>query len=228
MGDRERDMFGAQAGGMLGGSTGKDNHRTASWHATNLYLLPGDSLAQAGTQGLHRGLFGSEARRQALGLITLGAAIFDLQRGENPPQKALPKAFQGLGHATNLSDINPRSYNHFYFAFRTLLCILGCCFERSFSTWKYRLTATPACTSLCFIQPKSTRRKCNTMEQGTVKWFNDAKGYGFISRQNGEDVFVHYSAIQNEGFRSLKEGQAVQFNVIKGPKGWQAENVQAL
>jgi cold shock protein len=66
------------------------------------------------------------------------------------------------------------------------------------------------------------------MEQGTVKWFNDAKGYGFISRQNGEDVFVHYSAIQNEGFRSLKEGQAVQFNVVKGPKGWQAENVQAL
>ena len=66
------------------------------------------------------------------------------------------------------------------------------------------------------------------MEQGTVKWFNDAKGYGFISRQNGEDVFVHYSSIQNEGFRSLKEGQAVQFNVVKGPKGWQAENVTAV
>ena len=66
------------------------------------------------------------------------------------------------------------------------------------------------------------------MEQGTVKWFNDAKGYGFISRQNGEDVFVHYSAIQTEGFRSLKEDQPVQFSVIKGPKGWQAENVQAL
>ena len=66
------------------------------------------------------------------------------------------------------------------------------------------------------------------MEQGTVKWFNDAKGYGFISRQNGEDVFVHYSAIQTEGFRSLKEGQPVQFNVIKRPKGWQAENVQAI
>jgi len=66
------------------------------------------------------------------------------------------------------------------------------------------------------------------MEQGTVKWFNDAKGYGFISRQNGEDVFVHYSAIQSGGFRSLQEGQAVQFNVVKGPKGWQAENVQPL
>ena len=66
------------------------------------------------------------------------------------------------------------------------------------------------------------------MEQGTVKWFNDAKGYGFISRQNGEDVFVHYSAIQTNGFRSLQEGQAVQFTVVKGPKGWQAENVQVL
>ncbi|HTV16467.1 MAG TPA: cold-shock protein [Acidobacteriaceae bacterium] len=67
------------------------------------------------------------------------------------------------------------------------------------------------------------------MEQGTVKWFNDAKGFGFLSRPNGEDVFVHYSAIQsNGGFRSLQEGQAVQFNVTKGPKGWQAENVQAL
>jgi len=66
------------------------------------------------------------------------------------------------------------------------------------------------------------------MEQGTVKWFNDAKGYGFISRQNGEDVFVHFSAIQAGGFKSLQEGQTVQFDVTKGPKGWQAENVQAL
>ncbi len=66
------------------------------------------------------------------------------------------------------------------------------------------------------------------MEQGTVKWFNDAKGYGFISRLNGEDVFVHHSAIQSSGFRSLQEGQAVQFNVTKGPKGLQAENVQVL
>jgi CspA family cold shock protein len=69
---------------------------------------------------------------------------------------------------------------------------------------------------------------CITMEQGTVKWFNDAKGYGFISRQNGEDVFVHYSAIQAGGFRSLQEGQTVQFTVVKGPKGWQAENVQPV
>jgi CspA family cold shock protein len=66
------------------------------------------------------------------------------------------------------------------------------------------------------------------MEQGTVKWFNDAKGFGFISRQNGEDVFVHFSAIQASGFRSLPEGQAVQFDVVKGPKGLQAENVTLL
>ena len=70
------------------------------------------------------------------------------------------------------------------------------------------------------------KEHCNTMETGTVKWFNDAKGYGFISRQNGEDVFVHFSAIQASGFRSLQEGQQVQFDVVKGPKGWQAENVK--
>ncbi len=66
------------------------------------------------------------------------------------------------------------------------------------------------------------------MEQGTVKWFNDAKGFGFITRQSGEDVFVHHTAIKSQGFRSLQEGQAVQFDVVKGPKGWQAENVQVV
>jgi CspA family cold shock protein len=64
------------------------------------------------------------------------------------------------------------------------------------------------------------------MEQGIVKWFNDSKGYGFISRENGGgDVFVHFSAIQSNGFRSLQEGQTVQFAVTNGPKGLQAENV---
>ena len=77
------------------------------------------------------------------------------------------------------------------------------------------------------IAEEDKERICS-MEQGTVKWFNDAKGYGFISRDNGEDVFVHFSAIQANGFRSLKEGQPVTFNVVKGPKGWQAENVQML
>src|SRR5437667_1808990 len=68
----------------------------------------------------------------------------------------------------------------------------------------------------------------NTMEQETVKWFNDAKGFGFISRQSGDDVFVHFSAIQAGGFRSLQEGQTVAFDVTKGPKGFQAENVRPL
>ncbi|HLJ89283.1 MAG TPA: cold-shock protein [Candidatus Angelobacter sp.] len=66
------------------------------------------------------------------------------------------------------------------------------------------------------------------MEQGTVKWFNADKGFGFISRQTGEDVFVHFSAIQAGGYRSLQEGQAVEFSVVKGQKGWQAENVRVL
>jgi CspA family cold shock protein len=75
---------------------------------------------------------------------------------------------------------------------------------------------------------KKQEKGTSMAEQGTVKWFNDAKGYGFISRQNGEDVFVHFSAIQAGGFKSLQEGQTVQFDVTKGPKGWQAENVTAV
>jgi CspA family cold shock protein len=63
---------------------------------------------------------------------------------------------------------------------------------------------------------------------GTVKWFNGGKGYGFISRENGPDVFVHYSAITAEGFRNLAEGQKVEFSIEKGPKGLQAANVVPL
>ena len=63
---------------------------------------------------------------------------------------------------------------------------------------------------------------------GTVKWFNDAKGYGFISRSDGPDVFVHYSAIQGDGFRTLSEGAQVEFDVVDGPKGKQAANVVRL
>lgn len=62
-------------------------------------------------------------------------------------------------------------------------------------------------------------------EQGTVKWFNGAKGYGFISRAEGADVFVHFKSIVGEGFKSLEEGQKVEFTVAQGPKGLQAENV---
>ena len=63
------------------------------------------------------------------------------------------------------------------------------------------------------------------MPTGTVKWFNNSKGYGFIARDDGNDVFVHQTAIEGEGFRSLEEGQKVRFEVTKGPKGDQATNV---
>jgi CspA family cold shock protein len=66
------------------------------------------------------------------------------------------------------------------------------------------------------------------MVEGTVKWFNDSKGFGFIESENGEDVFVHFSAIQSEGFKTLKEGQKVQFEVVEGQKGPAAENVTVL
>ena len=65
-------------------------------------------------------------------------------------------------------------------------------------------------------------------ELGTVKWFNAGKGFGFIQLQSGEDIFVHFSAIQSDGYRSLNEGQAVEFEVVRGPKGAQAANVQPL
>lgn len=66
------------------------------------------------------------------------------------------------------------------------------------------------------------------MAEGTVKWFNNDKGYGFISQADGEDVFVHFSAIESEGYKSLEEGQAVEFEVTQGPKGKQASNVKPL
>ncbi|MGC5327857.1 cold-shock protein [Brevibacillus sp. SYSU BS000544] len=66
------------------------------------------------------------------------------------------------------------------------------------------------------------------MQTGTVKWFNAEKGFGFISVEGGDDVFVHFSAIQGEGFKSLDEGQRVQFNVVQGNRGPQAENVVKL
>ncbi len=64
--------------------------------------------------------------------------------------------------------------------------------------------------------------------QGTVKWFNDGKGYGFIESDGGNDVFVHFSAIQGEGFKSLSEGQRVEFEITTGPRGQQASNVVLL
>jgi CspA family cold shock protein len=66
------------------------------------------------------------------------------------------------------------------------------------------------------------------MAQGRVKWFNEAKGYGFITQEGGEDVFVHYTAIQMNGFRTLAEGDVVEFEVTRGPKGLQASNVRKI
>jgi len=66
------------------------------------------------------------------------------------------------------------------------------------------------------------------MPQGKVKWFNDAKGYGFITQEGGQDVFCHFSAITGDGYRSLKEGDTVQFDVTQGPKGLQATNVRKV
>ena len=63
------------------------------------------------------------------------------------------------------------------------------------------------------------------MTKGTVKWFNESKGFGFLSQEDGDDVFVHYSSIQSSGFKSLSEGQSVEFDVQDGPKGLQAVNV---
>ena len=78
----------------------------------------------------------------------------------------------------------------------------------------------------CYVL--SAQRKGTEMPQGTVKWFNNEKGYGFITREDGEDVFVHYSAIAGDGFRTLHEGQRVEFEVSQGQKGLQASNVTKL
>jgi cold shock protein len=75
---------------------------------------------------------------------------------------------------------------------------------------------------------RSQAQEAALAEQGTVKWFSNEKGFGFISREGGDDVFVHFSAIEGEGYKSLTEGQAVEFDVVDGPKGKQAANVRPV
>jgi CspA family cold shock protein len=86
------------------------------------------------------------------------------------------------------------------------------------------------CDDRLYFPPNNIHERCNMSEKetGTVKWFNGSKGYGFIAREGGEDVFVHFSAIQGEGFRNLEEGQNVEFDVEQGPKGLQATNVSVV
>jgi CspA family cold shock protein len=80
-------------------------------------------------------------------------------------------------------------------------------------------------TTYASVERVGLERRGRTMASGRVKWFSDSKGYGFIERDDGEDVFVHYTAIKGEGFRSLSEGQEVEFDIVQGPKGLQAANV---
>jgi CspA family cold shock protein len=89
--------------------------------------------------------------------------------------------------------------------------------------WDRHPAVSPTSNEFCV-----SKEVQSVKEQGTVKWFNNAKGYGFITRMSGEDVFVHYSAIQGSGYRTLVEGQAVEFEVKQGPKGLLAENVNVL
>lgn len=76
--------------------------------------------------------------------------------------------------------------------------------------------------------PRGRSRRRRRMATGTVKWFNDAKGYGFITQDEGDDIFVHFSEIRGDGFRSLAEGQKVEFEVTAGPKGKKAANVRKV
>ncbi len=105
--------------------------------------------------------------------------------------------------------------------------VLGCVIPQWSGAWSQvsRATDRPYTRKWRTFRTRSGKL---SREQGVVKWFNAAKGYGFIQRQSGEDVFVHFSAIQMDGYKSLTEGQAVEFEVKQGPKGYQAENVTGV
>jgi CspA family cold shock protein len=95
---------------------------------------------------------------------------------------------------------------------------------RSIETRSFRPNAAAACDAASgSSDPESTGVP---VARGTVKWFNEAKGFGFISQPEGEDVFVHFSAISGEGFKTLAEGESLEFDVTRGPKGLQAANVR--
>ena len=104
--------------------------------------------------------------------------------------------------------------------FDLFACPYGLSQDIAVSDTRLRNGCVVVCTKVRFLKEAN-------MAQGTVKWFNGAKGYGFIQRSTGEDVFVHFSAIQMDGYKTLNEGQMVEFEVKQGPKGYQAENVTA-
>ncbi len=91
----------------------------------------------------------------------------------------------------------------------------------------YSPRARPGCPRTG-VGPVGEGQEGSTLPEGTVKWFSNEKGYGFIARQGGDDVFVHFSAIQIDGYKTLTEGQAVEFEITNGPKGPQASNVRPL
>jgi cold shock protein len=93
---------------------------------------------------------------------------------------------------------------------------------------RFLLATSATAVKAAYQNQCSKEQVMSNRETGTVKWFNDAKGFGFISRENGEDVFVHFRAIQTQGFKSLQEGQKVTFTVTQGQKGLQADAVQPL
>src|SRR5258708_2066548 len=99
---------------------------------------------------------------------------------------------------------------------------LFCCGKAARQSSNFSLCLIFAAENLFDIEAKGV---LFVREKGTVKWFNGAKGYGFIQRSTGEDVFVHFSAIQENGYRTLNEGETVEFELLKGPKGFQAANV---
>ena len=106
----------------------------------------------------------------------------------------------------------------------------------SLCAWRYVITAEGMPSAVFFwlrgngqgqasSLKSSAEKEAQVKSKGTVKWFNDRKGFGFIRLESGEDVFVHYSALQGEGFKSLKEGESVEFDIVQGAKGPQAANV---
>src|SRR6266498_1094628 len=104
----------------------------------------------------------------------------------------------------------------------SMLCIVRLPLP-SFCSLKFERWCLATCShEFCIVHRYGERR----MPRGSVKWFDDRKGYGFIAREGGKDIFVHFSAIQGAGFKTLSEGEEVEFEIVNGPKGEQATNVQ--